>query len=148
MWYRIKKEILEHLGKDGKDVRYLDRAVASGEIIMRDRMYILSKEYIEELESENRLLKGKVDVNINQEIKVDKNDNLAEMERKLKESESNLSYQISENEKLENRVDMYQECIRRCYLWAQNVKKDKTPRPVFKKEVLKLEGDISWEDNQ
>ena len=189
MRYRTKKEILGHLGKDGKDVRYLDRAVASGEIIVRDRMYITSKEYIEELEgklkelkksepkcvktaveevikdikrddieelekkikeleSENELLRGKVDKNINQEIKVDKNDNLAEMERKFNESESNLEYQISENEKLERRVDMYQECIRRCYLRAQNVKKDKTPRPVFKKEVLKLEWDISWEDNQ
>ena len=176
MRYRTKKEILEHLGKDGKDVRYLDRAVASGEIIVRDRMYIVSKEYIEELErklrevevvppldlgkamediipaevemlrkkvedleSENKVLKGKVDKNINQEIKVDKNDNLAEMERRFNESESNLEYQISENEKLERRVGMYQECIRRCYLWAQNVKKDKTPRPVFKKEILKLE---------
>lgn len=135
MRYRTKKEILEHLGKDGKDVRYLDRAVASGEIIMRDRMYITSKEYIEELEkklkemevvppldlgkammdmipvevemlrkkvedleSENKVLKNKVDENINQEIKVDKNNNLAS---KLAESEDNLNYQMKEYERLE-----------------------------------------------
>ena len=70
MRYRTKKEILEHLGKDGKDVRYLDRAVASGEIIVRDRMYIVSKEYIEELEknqTENKVIEPKVDKNDNQE---------------------------------------------------------------------------------
>ena len=148
MWHRTKKEILEHLGKDGKDVRYLDRAVASGEIIIRDRMYALSREYIEELESENMLLKGKVDKNINQENKVDKNDNLAEMERKFKELESNLEYQMRENERLEKRVAMYQECIRNCYRWAQNVKKDKTPRPEFKEKVLKMVDELPWEDNQ
>lgn len=182
MRYRTKKEILEHLGKDGKDVRYLDRAVASGEIIIKDRMYIVSKEYIEELEkklkemevvppldlgkamtdiipvevemlrkkvedleSENKVLKNKVDENINQEIIVDKNDNLAV---KLAESESNLEYQIAENEKLEKKVVTFQECIRNCYRWAQNVKKDKTPRPEFKEKVLKLTDDISGEDNQ
>jgi hypothetical protein len=75
MRYRTKKEILEHLGKDGKDVRYLDRAVANGEIIVRDRMYITSKEYIEELEknqTENKVIEPKVDKNDNQESKDDK----------------------------------------------------------------------------
>lgn len=182
MRYRTKKEILEHLGKDGKDVRYLDRAVASGEIIVRDRMYIVSKEYIEELEkklkemevvppldlgkamtdiipvevemlrkkvedleSENKVLKNKVDENINQEIMVDKNDNLAV---KLAESEDNLNFQIAENEKLEKKVATFQECIRNCYRWAQNVKKDKTPRPEFKEKVLKLNDNLPGEDNQ
>ena len=137
MWYRTKKEILEHLGKDGKDVRYLDRAVASGEIIVRDRMYIVSKEYIEELEknqTENKVIEPKVDKNDNQE--------------KIAELESDLDFQISENEKLEKKVAEFQECIRRCYLWARNVKKDKTPRPEFKKEVLKLDDNLPWEDNQ
>ena len=131
MWYRTKKEILEHLGKDGKDVRYLDRAVASGEIIVRDRMYIVSKEYIEELEknqTENKVIEPKVDKNDNQE--------------KIAELESDLDFQISENEKLEKKVAEFQECIRRCYLWARNVKKDKTPRPEFKKEVLKLDDNL------
>ena len=110
MRYRTKKEILEHLGKDGKDVRYLDRAVASGEIIMRDRMYITSKEYIEELEKklteEQRIdveIKPIVNENINQEIMVDKNINLSDsdLEKKLKESEDNLEYQMKEYERLE-----------------------------------------------
>mgnify|MGYP003289122776 CR=1 FL=1 len=108
MRYRTKKEILEHLGKDGKDVRYLDRAVASGEIIVRDRMYIVSKEYIEELEKklteEQRIdveIKPIVNENINQEIMVDKNINLSDLEKKLAESEDNLNYQMKEYERLE-----------------------------------------------
>lgn len=93
MWYRTKKEILEHLGKDGKDVRYLDRAVASGEIIVRDRMYIVSKEYIEELEkkqTENKVIEPKVDKNDNQE--------------KIAELESDLDFQMKEYEKLEKQT--------------------------------------------
>ena len=137
MWYRTKKEILEHLGKDGKDVRYLDRAVASGEIIMRDRMYIVSREYIEELEKNQT-------INPVSEPKVDKNDN----QEKIAELESDLNFQISENEKLEKKVATFQECIRNCYRWAQNVKKDKTPRPEFKEKVLKLNDNLPGEDNQ
>ena len=185
MRYRTKKEILEHLGKDGKDVRYLDRAVASGEIIVRDRMYIVSKEYIgelekrlnemevvppldlgramtevipvevemlrkkvEELESENKVLKGKVDKNINQESTVDKNINLTDLKKQIDGLNSDLDFQMAENEKLEKKVATFQECIRNCYRWAQNVKKDKTPRPEFKEKVLKLTDDISGEDNQ
>lgn len=65
-----------------------------------------------------------------------------ELENKLKESESNLEYQIAENEKLQKRVALFQECIRNCYRWAQNVKKDKTPRPEFKEKVLRLREDL------
>jgi len=32
--YTTKKEILESMGKNGKDVRYLDRALVSGRVIM------------------------------------------------------------------------------------------------------------------
>ena len=141
MWYRTKKEILEHLGKDGKDVRYLDRAVASGEIIVRDRMYIVSKEYIEELEkkqTENKVIEPKVDKNDNQE--------------KIAELESDLDFQMKEYEKLEKQtkeeVWMYQECIRKCYLWAVNEKKIKITRPDFRDNVLKLKKSLPGEDNQ
>ena len=159
MWYRTKKEILEHLGKDGKDVRYLDRAVASGEIIVRDRMYIVSREYIEELEKklteEQRIdveIKPIVNENINQEIMVDKNINLSDLEKKLAESEDNLNYQMKEYERLEREtkeeVWMYQECIRKCYLWAINEKRIKITRPDFRDNVLKLKKSLPGEDNQ
>ena len=179
MRYRTKKEILEHLGKDGKDVRYLDRAVASGEIIVRDRMYIVSREYIEELErklremevvppldlgkamvdmipvevkmlrkkvedleSENGLLKGEVDKNIN----------LSDLEKQIESLNSDLDFQMKEYERLEKQtkeeVWVYQECIRKCYLWAVNEKKIKITRPDFRDNVLKLKKTLPGEDNQ
>lgn len=148
MRYRTKKEILEHLGKDGKDVRYLDRAVASGEIIMRDRMYIVSREYIEELEKNQA-------INPVSEPKVDRNDNQVNntlLEKKLAESEDNLNFQMKEYERLEREtkeeVWMYQECIRKCYLWAINEKKIKITRPDFRDNVLKLKKSLPGEDNQ
>ena len=83
--------MLEYLGKDWKDVRYIDRAVASGEIIMRDRMYITSREYIEELEKNQTN-------NIDREPIVDKNINqkkIAELEEKV----ADLEYELSEAKK-------------------------------------------------
>ena len=72
----------------------------------------------------------------------------AQLKEEIKWLNSDLDYQIAENEKLEKKVATFQECIRRCYLRAQNVKKDKTPWPVFKREVLKLQDDLPGEDNQ
>jgi hypothetical protein len=47
MWYLDKKGILEHCGKDGKDVRWLDRAMKRGEVIHDvDMGYITVVDYI------------------------------------------------------------------------------------------------------
>lgn len=66
--YRTKKEVLEALGKNGKDVRYLDRALANGRVIMMWWGYYLQKEYIEwcwereeESKKEIESLKNKID---------------------------------------------------------------------------------------
>ena len=67
---------------------------------------------------------------------------------RIKELEADVEYLNKEYEKMEAKLLNYQEAIRRCYLWARNVKKDKTPWPEFKKEILKLEEDLPWEDNQ
>ena len=45
MWYFTKKEILEHFGKNGKDVRWLDRAMKRGQVICKDGMYISRHDY-------------------------------------------------------------------------------------------------------
>ena len=59
MWFTNKKWILEHCGKNEKDVRWLDRAIKKW-IIWHDvedtGAYILCTEYIEELEEENMRL--------------------------------------------------------------------------------------------
>lgn len=33
MWYNSKKEILEHLGKNGRNTKYVDRMIERGVII-------------------------------------------------------------------------------------------------------------------
>lgn len=160
MEFRKKKEILEYLGKDVKDVRLIDRMIKRGEIKKEGCVYIYESREVE-LEKEikilseaNKELKEKLDSMLrddkisSKESMVDKNINLSDLEKQIKSLNSDLDYQIAENEKLEKKVATFQECIRRCYLRAQNVKKDKTPWPVFKKEVLKLEENISGEDNQ
>lgn len=45
--YFTKKEVLEAMGKNGKDVRYLDRALNNGKVIMMWGRYYLQKDYIE-----------------------------------------------------------------------------------------------------
>ena len=81
-WNKTKKWILEYLGKDSKDTRWLDRAVDKWIIYHDiDRGYILCTEYIEGL---------KVDKNDNH--MVDKNDNLvvSTLENKIRELEEEL----------------------------------------------------------
>ena len=153
MEFRKKKEILEYLGKDVKDVRLIDRMIKRGEIKREGCMYIYESREVE-LEKEIKILREKLDSMLrddkisSKESMVDKNINLSDLEKQIESLNSDLNFQIAENEKLEKKVAEFQECIRRCYLWARNVKKDKTPRPEFKKEVLKLQDELPGEDNQ
>lgn len=50
MWFNSKKGILEHCGKNEKDVRWLDRAINSGKVIEMGWEYCTSSDYIKELE--------------------------------------------------------------------------------------------------
>lgn len=45
--YLNKKSILEAMGKNGKDVRYLERALSNGRVIMMWGRYYLQRDYIE-----------------------------------------------------------------------------------------------------
>ena len=81
-WNKTKKWMLEYLGKDSKDTRWLDRAVDKWIIYHDiDKGYILCTEYIEGL---------KVDKNDNHQV--DKNDNLvvSTLENKIRELEEEL----------------------------------------------------------
>lgn len=150
--FSTKAELLKYLGKNEKDNKLVDRMIAKGFVYKENWMYVLvdKDSEIERLKKENAEMAKQI-----KELKENWQSGTHALWKNeegnnalIAQLNSDLEYQMKENEKLERRVDMYQECIRRCYLWAQNVKKDKTPRPVFKKEVLKLEWDISWEDNQ
>lgn len=50
MWFSSKKEILEYCGKDGKDVRWLDRAIKDGRVIKMEWDYCTVSDYVKELE--------------------------------------------------------------------------------------------------
>lgn len=158
MEFRKKKEILEYLGKDVKDVRLIDRMIKRGEIKREGCVYIyesreveLEKE-IKNLSEANKGLKEKLDSMLrddkisSKESMVDKNINLSDLEKKLAESEGNLNFQIAENEKLQIQIKEYQQAIRNCYYYVYKFKK--VLRPDFRDSVLKLTKEIPWEDNQ
>ena len=69
--FRTKSEMLKHLGKNGEDRRYIDRKLASGEIVLRDGLYWLGREYIMELEKEVENLKQERDKNTTQVMNKD-----------------------------------------------------------------------------
>lgn len=45
MWYYKKKDILEHFGKNEKDVRRLDRAIKRGQVVHVNGMYASRHDY-------------------------------------------------------------------------------------------------------
>lgn len=61
--------------------------------------------------------------------------------------ESDLNFQIWENERLERDVSKYQSAIREWYYYVNRMSKTWVTRPQYKKAVNLL-GDIKWEDNQ
>ena len=52
-FFESKKAILEHCGKDSKDVRWLDRAIKDGRVWICDGAYYVVSEYVTHLEEEN-----------------------------------------------------------------------------------------------
>ena len=62
----------------------------------------------------------------------------ATLEKKIKELESDLDFQISENERLEAKVKRYQNSIRNSYYYINDTLHKKVNRPDYK-EIIKLE---------
>ena len=91
--YNKKSELLEDLGKDKKDTRYLDRAMERREIVMIDGYYIpkdaLVSTVIGLLIWENKELKEKVE-------------SFSEISERMEEMEANIKYYEMENEELRN----------------------------------------------
>jgi len=162
MAYESKKALLIRLGKNPDDRNLINRMIGRWEVYEEWGMYYLVKEENwEELNSQNfsdaaKILELKWEIEKLKEERIvlirERNHLEQELEKWMdgweEVNQSDLDFQIAENERLEVKVAMYQEAIRRCYMWAVNVKKDKTPWPIFKKDVLKLEEDLPGEDNQ
>ena len=141
--FTTKAELLKHLGKNEKDNKLVDRMMLKGLVYKESWMYVLVDKDTEIKRLKEEIKKLKEEWSSHSEWKKEEGNNAL-----IAQLNSDLDYQIAENEKLEKKVAEFQECIRRCYLWARNVKKDKTPRPEFKREVLKLNDNLPGEDNQ
>lgn len=143
--FTTQAEVLEYWGKRN-DRNLIKRKIKSGEVIKQDGMYYVKEKCAEpedfcntatilELKEEIERLTGERN-HLEQELEKWRDGGESSYDQ------SDLDFQIAENERLEAKVANYQEAIRRCYLWAVNVKKDKTPWPIFKKEILKLEEEL------
>ena len=95
--YNKKSELLEDLGKDRKDTRYLDRAMERWEIIMIDGYYIpkdaLVGKVVEILVWENSELKKEIE-KVSEQVSKNFSDNSEELE----EAKINAEYYKNEAE--------------------------------------------------
>ena len=93
--YNKKSEILRDLGKDAKDIRYLERAIERGDIVSYGWYFIKKDEFVGEamrlLYNDNQILKERVE-------------NFSEKQEKLKEMEANVEYYKQEAEEANDKV--------------------------------------------
>lgn len=147
-WYETKKALLERLGKNPKDNKLVDRMLLDWRVELREWMYyIVDKDaIIEELKKEIKNLKGGEGKNTLYSENATRSTD-ATLEKKIKELESDLDFQISENERLEAKVKRYQDSIRNSYYYINDTLHKKVNRPDYK-AIIKLEWMLPWEDNQ
>ena len=147
--FTTKAELLKHLGKNEKDNKLVDRMILKGLVYKENWMYVLVDKdmEIERLREEVKKLKSDWQAGTHALWKKEEGNNAL-----IAQLNSDLDFQMKEYEKLEKQtkeeVWMYQECIRKCYLWAINEKKIKITRPDFRDNVLKLKKNLPGEDNQ
>ena len=93
--YNKKSEILRDLGKDAKDIRYLERAVERGEVVEIGGYYIIKDELVWEafkiLLGENERLKEEVE-------------NCSGNSKELEEAKINVEYYKNEAEEANDKV--------------------------------------------
>lgn len=83
MWYTTKKAILEHLGKNGRDVKQLDRLIEKGVVLHKDGRYA----YRCDLEL-SRLREYKR----REKEKSDSNPEIVQLRKELEEARANIEY--------------------------------------------------------
>ena len=152
MEFTTQAELLEHLGKNPNDRSLVQRMIARGEVVKEWGMYVIVDKdiIIKELKEEIKRLKSEpkcVKTVVEEVIKDVKRDDIEELEKKIKELESDLDFQISENERLEAKVKRYQNSIRNSYYYINDTLHKKVNRPDYK-AIIKLEWTLPWEDNQ
>lgn len=93
--YNKKSDILVQLGKDKKDIRYLERAVERGEVVEIDGYYIIKDELVSYVV---RIVLGENE-KLKEEIK-----NSSENSEKVQELETNVDYYKQEAEEANDKV--------------------------------------------
>ena len=93
--YNKKSDILVDLGKDKKDIRYLERAVERGEVVEIGGYYIIKDELVGY--TINILLRD------NKELK-DKVESFSDISEKLEEAEANVEYYKQDAEESRDRL--------------------------------------------
>lgn len=151
MEFTTQAELLEHLGKNSNDRSLVQRMMARGEVVKEWGMYVIVDKdiIIRELKEEIKELK-KSEPKQSEELNAKNFEDTAtiiKLNDKIKELESDLDFQISENERLEAKVKRYQDSIRNSYYYINDTLHKKIDRPTYK-AVIKLEWNIPWEDNQ
>lgn len=149
-FFESKKALLEYCGKDGKDVRWLDRALKDGRIWICDGAYYIVTEYVAYLEKENGDLEeemvkwrnrakelegGEKSEPVKVAAPVD-DERVASLERELRDAKNNLTFQIDEYEELQKKMHA---ALEKCYdlmVAKKVVIKEKNPLSSFKKWAL------------
>lgn len=93
--YNKKSDILVDLGKDKKDIRYLERAVERGEVVEVGGYYIKKDELV--WYTMNILLRD------NKELK-EKVESFSDISEKLEEAEANVEYYKQDAEESRDRL--------------------------------------------
>jgi predicted metal-dependent phosphotriesterase family hydrolase len=93
--FNKKSDILRDLGKDAKDIRYLERAIERGEIVSYGGYFIKKDEFVGEamrlLYNDNQILRARVE-------------NFSEAREKIDELETNVEYYKNEAEEANDKV--------------------------------------------
>lgn len=158
MEFETQKALLEYLGKCPDDRKLVKRMIGRGEVYKKDGMYYLvdnfKKKATWDLYDEIRELKDRVKELEKSDLEFAKpretrvyNVDVERLEEQIRELNSDLDFQIKENEKLEADKKRYQNSIRESFYFVNDVCKYKIDWYKYK-ATIKLEWDIEWEDNQ
>lgn len=92
--FNKKSDILRDLGKDAKDIRYLERAIERGDVVSYGGYFIKKDEFVGEamrlLYNDNQILRARVE-------------NFSEKQEKLEEAQANVEYYEKENNDLRDK---------------------------------------------
>lgn len=150
-YYQTKGELLASTWRSREDVRWVDRQIKNWTVGHNENGYYfvidILKEEIEYLKWEKKW-KQITAKDLEDTAKViELSSEIDRLKERVKELESDLSFQIKEYDRAIADVEKFQNWIRQAYIYVNEVCKKKITRPDFK-EAISLGIDIKWEDNQ